>query len=414
MADFGAAGGFSSGLTAGIGTMHNMQQLRMQREQMQRQAEQQQRENDLREQTLEITRQQLGQKGLEEEARKYEANLKMLTDAIDNAPDSGRAAAILQSLEKSGALKGFDDAAAVVQSPASAKDLLMSRVMAKRSEEEQLAMKGAEATVTAEAGAKATAKYREARAPDMRNYITPTGQKGIINADDATAIARLPAGSQLFSVVAQPATMGDLAQPGPKEGPEARQTIGETTGNVAQGAEVLKKLKDTPFGAGARGTIAEYGAGILQQVPGLQGAAEQFSETVAGGSVAEVTKLRTDLRMRVAGMLRAISGDQTDRYTNQDRERAESALRAMEVSAGPEQIVAATKSAMEMDIISRERAKAKLGASAYTDRARLEGEAQKLVQMGFSEDEAADIAVRVHKEMLDLQDQLKPPANAPK
>lgn len=407
MAEYGPAAGFSSGLTAGMGTMNNIQQLRLQQQQ-------QQQEMELRRQTLEITRQKLGQAGLEAVAKKYENNLKMLADSIDNAPDSGRATAILQSLEKSGALKGLDDMAQVVQSPASAKDLLTSRVMAKRSEEEQLAMKGKEATVTAEAGAKASAKYREARAPDMRNYITPTGQKGIINADDATAISRLPAGSQLFTVQAQPSSMGDFTQPGPKEGAEARQTIGETTGNVSQGAEVLEKLKDTPFGAGVRGTIAEYGAGILSQVPGLQGAAEQFSETMAGGSIADVTKLRTDLRMRVAGMLRSISGDQTDRYTNQDRERAEQALRAMEVSAGPEQIVSATKAAMEMDIISRERAKAKLGASAYTDRAKLEGEARKLLTLGFSEDEAADIVVRIHKEMLDLQEQLKMPANAPK
>ena len=234
MADFGAAGGFSSGLTAGIGTMHNMQQLRMQREQMQRQAEQQQRENDLREQTLEITRQQLGQKGLEEEARKYEANLKMLTDAIDNAPDSGRAAAILQSLEKSGALKGFDDAAAVVQSPASAKDLLMSRVMAKRSEEEQLAMKGAEATVTAEAGAKATAKYRVPGSDQY--YAVPTGS-GTLLLDKRSGMAIMlgvgPDGSPVQ--IGQPfrPVGGQGGQPSPISTGAAQQALPPQSGAMS-------------------------------------------------------------------------------------------------------------------------------------------------------------------------------------
>ena len=407
MPEFGAAGGFSSGLTSGIGTMNNIQQLRQQQQQ-------QQQEMELRRQTIDITRRQLGQQGLEDATRKYENNLKMLSDAVEKAPDSGRASAILQSLENSGALKGLDDMAEVVGSPASAKQILMSHVLSKRSEEEQIALKGREAGVTAEATAKANAKFREPRAPDMRNFITPTGQKGIVDADDAAAIARLPAGSQLFTVQAQPTNIAGFDQPGPKEGQEARQAITEATGNVAQGTEVLKKVAETPFGTGFRGTLAEAGAGILQQIPGMGGTAEQFSETVAGGSIAEVTKLRTDLRMRVSGMLRAISGDQTDRYTNQDRERAEAALRAMQPDAGPDQIVAATKSAMEMDITSRERAKAKLGASAFTDVARLEGEARKLLQMGFSEDEAADIVVRIHKEMLDLQEQLKTPANAPK
>ena len=166
MAEYGAAAGFSSGLTQGMGTMNNIQQLRQQQQAQQQDAE-------LRRQTLEITRQQLGQKGLEETNRKYEANLKSLSDAIDNAPDSGRAGAILQSLEKTGALKGLDDMAQVVQSPASAKDILMSRVMAKRSEEEQLAMKGAEAGVTAEASAKANAKYRAPEADQY--YAVPTG-----------------------------------------------------------------------------------------------------------------------------------------------------------------------------------------------------------------------------------------------
>ena len=69
-------------------------------QQLQQQAQQAQQEMELRRQTIDITRQKLGQAGLEAVAKKYENNLKMLADSIDNAPDSGRATAILQSLEK--------------------------------------------------------------------------------------------------------------------------------------------------------------------------------------------------------------------------------------------------------------------------------------------------------------------------
>lgn len=407
MAESAGLGGFSRGLTSGIGTMNNIQQLRQQKEAQQQEAE-------LRRQTIEITRQQMGQQRLEAESRKYESGLKTLVDAVNGTQSSDQAAKLVQSLANNGVLKGLNDQAEVVGASANAEQLLMSLINTKRSEEEQIALKGQEATVTAEAQARATAKFRAPAAPNNKNYITPTGQRGIVNADDPAAIARLPAGSQLFSTVSQPTNAPGFDQPGIKEGQDARNIISESTGNVAQGTEVLSKVSETPFGTGFRGTLAEAGSGILQQIPGLGGAAEQFSEAVAGGSIADVTKLRTDLRMRVSGMLRAISGDQTDRYTNQDRERAEAALRAMSPDAGPDQIVAATKAAMEMDIISRERAKAKLGVSPYTDVNRLEAEAQKLVGAGFSEDEAADIAVRIHKEMLDLQEQLKAPSNAPK
>lgn len=412
MAEYGALGGFSSGLTAGIGAANNMQQLRQQRQQLEQQAQQAQQEMELRRQTIEISRKELGMKGLEQISKKYEANLNMLVDAIDKAPDSGRANAILQSLEKNGVLKGLDDMAEISGSPANAQSILMSRVMSKQSEEEQLAMKGKEAGVVAEAQASATAKYREPRAPEMKNYITPTGERGIVNANDTKAIGMLPAGTQIFSAVAQSAAPGDFTRPSPKEGAETRETVTQTTGNIQRGADVLRSIDETPFASGARGTIAEMGSGILSQIPGLQKTAEQFSETVAGGSVAEVTEARTRMRMQVSGMLRAITGDESGRYSNQDRERAEEALRALDPAAGPEQIAAATKLAMITDLTARERAKSKLGASPYTDQAKLEGEAQKLIGMGFSEEEAIDAVVRIHKEMLDLQEQLTGPGNA--
>src|SRR3990167_2726113 len=135
MAEYGALGGFSSGLTAGIGAANNMQQLRQQRQQMEQQAQQAQQEMELRRQTIEISRKELGMKGLEQISKKYEANLNMLVDAIDKAPDSGRATAILQSLDKNGVLKGLDDMAEISGSPANAQSILMSRVMSKQSEE---------------------------------------------------------------------------------------------------------------------------------------------------------------------------------------------------------------------------------------------------------------------------------------
>ena len=229
MAEYGAAGGFSSGLTAGIGTMNNIQQLRQQQQA-------QQQEMELRRQTLDITRQQLGQAGLEATTRKYENNLKALTDAIDSAPDSGRASAILQSLEKSGALKGLDDMAQVVGSPASAQQLLMSRVMAKRSEEEQLAMKGKEAGVTAEAQAKAQSMYA---APSYQPVYSDQGVLSFNNRSGLTSPVQSPTGQTVMPVNANPALAQAMAE---------GRAGGMVTGARGAGASPGQKAIDTAFG----------------------------------------------------------------------------------------------------------------------------------------------------------------------
>ncbi len=261
MADYGAAGGFSSGLTAGMGTMNNIQQLRLQQQQ-------QQQEMELRRQTLDITRQQLGQAGLEAVAKKYENNLKMLADSIDSAPDSGRAAAILQSLEKSGALKGLDDMAQVVQSPASAKDLLTSRVMAKRSEEEQLSMKGKEAGITAEAQAKAQSMYA---APSSQPLYSDQGIFSYNNRSGSIQPMKSPTGQPLMPINANPALAQAMAE---------GRAGGAAMGARGAGASPGQKAIDTAFGQEYAAFNASGGfADVQKSLTQLTSAAEKLGES---------------------------------------------------------------------------------------------------------------------------------------
>ena len=261
MAEFGAAGGFSSGLTSGIGTMNNIQQLRQQQQQ-------QQQEMELRRQTIDITRRQLGQQGLADATRKYENNLKMFSDAVEKAPDSGRASAILQSLENSGALKGLDDMAEVVGSPASAKQILMSRVLSKRSEEEQIALKGREAGVTAEATAEAQSRFA---APSFQPVYSDQGVLSFNNRSGGAAPLQSPTGNPVMPINANPALAAEMA---------AGRAGGLVTGARAAGASPGQKAIDTAFGAEYAAFNAGGGfADVQKSLSQLSAAADKISKS---------------------------------------------------------------------------------------------------------------------------------------
>lgn len=267
MAEYGALGGFSSGLTAGIGAANNMQQLRQQRQQMEQQAQQAQQEMELRRQTIEISRKELGMKGLEQISKKYEANLNMLVDAIDKAPDSGRATAILQSLQKNGVLKGLDDMAEISGSPANAKSILMSRVMSKQSEEEQLAMKGKEAGVVAEAQASAQSRFA---APSYQPIYTDQGVLSFNNRAGQATPLQSSAGTPVMPINANPELAAQMA---------AGRAGGAVTGARSAGASPGQKAIDTAFGQEYAAFNASGGfADVQKSLSQLASAAEKLDE----------------------------------------------------------------------------------------------------------------------------------------
>lgn len=272
MAEYGAAGGFSSGLTAGMGTMNNIQQLRQQREQQQQDAE-------LKRQSIEITRQQLGQKGLEEARRKYELNLKTMTDTIDQAPDSGKAAAALEKFKSSGLMMGIDDMGQVVGSSVATENLLMARVMAKRSEEEQLAMKGKEAGVTAQAQAKAQSMYT---APSYQPVYSDQGVLSFNNRSGMTSPVQSPTGQTVMPVNANPELAAAMAE---------GRAGGLVTGARAAGASPGQKAIDTAFGQEYAAFNASGGfADVQKSLSQLTKAADKMgkSSNISGPIVGNV------------------------------------------------------------------------------------------------------------------------------
>ena len=237
---------------------------------------------------------------------------------------------------------------------------------------------------------------------NMRNFITPAGEKGIVNLNDPKAMGELPEGSTLFSVQAQPKSAADLGTPTSKDVQAARSKIATGTANINDLSDVLSRFEATKGAAGIRGQIAEVGAGLLGQLPVIgEAVGDAFSKSVAGATRQRVTDVRTRARFMVSRLLSTITAETSGRYTDRERAIAEEALKTLTPTSAFPEIRAATIVAMESEIFATERAKALIDPklSPYFDRNKLGDQAAKLEALGFTKEEAVEIVLRLHREL---------------
>lgn len=247
---------------------------------------------------------------------------------------------------------------------------------------------------------------------NFKNVIFPTGEQRIVNMSDPEAVKNLPEGSQVFTAQVQPATPAGLGVPTRAGRGAARAAIAESTDNIFAARDVLRNLETAAGASGISGTIAEFGGGLLSQLPVVgEGAEEAFTRFIAGASPKEVADFRSDARLFAARMLSTITKEE-GRFSEPERAEARRIVRALTPEASIPQIRTAVKNLITLDVINREAKKIEGGGAAlsvFTQTATPElvaREAVKLQRFGFDPEESLDLAIRLFEQMSDLAEQL--------
>lgn len=247
---------------------------------------------------------------------------------------------------------------------------------------------------------------------NFKNVVSPDGTSQIVNMSDAAAVAKLPEGSRVFTAQVQPTSVAGLGVAGKKGKEKARGEIAESTGNIFEAIKVMKSLQKATGASGIRGGIAETVGGILSQIPIVgDDLGEAFTEFVAGASAQEVAEFRSNARFFTARMLSTITKEE-GRFSESERAEARQALRALRPDASVSQIRTAIKTAVQIDLLNRERAKIRAGGASLSKFTQsmtedsLTAESIKLLKFGLSPKEAVDLAIRMFSEMTDLAEQL--------
>lgn len=124
---------------------------------------------------------------------------------------------------------------------------------------------------------------------------------------------------------------------------EIRKSVQDLSGSLSAWTELTsmqKMFEDTPNASGAIGAAYETFGGIVQQIGNIVGA----DLKLPGNE--EVIAARTQARLVVDSMLRAIG--QSDRASNQDRQRAQNIVKALDKDASAQQVYAAAQTALEL------------------------------------------------------------------
>lgn len=144
------------------------------------------------------------------------------------------------------------------------------------------------------------------------------------------------------------------ATPGEKESVAAGEAAREEAANIASFTSLINELDRIGKGAaGIRALVGSVGAGLLGQLN--EGLAVGFSEALTGANPEEITAVRQRARVVVAQSLTQITGEESGRFTETERQIAQEALRVLEPGASFEQIRGALGTAVSLAFVSRDR-----------------------------------------------------------
>lgn len=196
------------------------------------------------------------------------------------------------------------------------------------------------ATIAANAAATAgaEAKAREAEATTQISKLQRDRQAAQARGDTRAA-AEIDAQIQSLgaSQTYDPRSASQLTG---KEIRAAAQDVVRSVQAMTEVTNMQKLFEDTPYAAGALGSAFETLSGITGQLGALIG-----SDLSLPGDK-DVTAARTQARLVVDQMLRAIG--QSERASNQDRQRAEQISRALQPDASAQQVYSAAREALAL------------------------------------------------------------------
>lgn len=164
--------------------------------------------------------------------------------------------------------------------------------------------------------------------------------------------------------------------------------------NVGRIGQILGELSDAPRAIGIPGLVSENIGGLLGQIPGAGPDMEEaFSKAVTGLGAEESKRMRSAFIDTSAAMLSAITGEESGRYTEAERELANKALGALRTTSTVTQARAGFKRAMEITLAAQRRDAKNAGqeVESLTTREGITALGNRLTGTGMSEEDAKDV-----------------------
>ena len=127
--------------------------------------------------------------------------------------------------------------------------------------------------------------------------------------------------------------------------------------------KAITELESTPGAFGVRGFITDKVGKATRVLDGLFGtdASGALSQAVSGADPEKVAQARTNAKFLAAQMLSAITGEESGRYTEAEQLITAQTLRTLEATESPETIKGALGTALQIQLISEDRAARELG-----------------------------------------------------
>jgi len=120
--------------------------------------------------------------------------------------------------------------------------------------------------------------------------------------------------------------------------------------------------KNAPGSGGITGSVAENIGGLIGQIPLMgEGMENGLNLMLTGGTTAENTRARTNAITLASDMLSEITGEESGRFTEAERDLAFRALRQLSPSASIPQIASAYRTFIETSVNAKSRASLKMG-----------------------------------------------------
>jgi len=197
------------------------------------------------------------------------------------------------------------------------------------------------------------------------------------------------------------------ARTGAKSAAEAADAAKKSATGIANISETMRELESAASAGGLSGLAIEKIGGFLGQFS--KAAEEGFAKLLGDATPQEVQAIRTRSRAIVAQMLSEITGEESGRFTEQERAIAEQALKTLDPNASPTQIRSALAVGLELRLLSRDRQLTIAGVASKFDLDTKEGFNAKgadLQKLGLKNEEIVPILKRMRLQrrlMKDIQ-----------
>jgi hypothetical protein len=183
-----------------------------------------------------------------------------------------------------------------------------------------------------------------------------------------------------------------------QEGREWRAVVNDSRDSLEQASSLLVSIQENPNAVGFRGQISEA-AGILSNIPLIGSSLEEaVTQAVSNGSPQEIQAIRTELITQVSSQLSEITGEESGRFTEAERNIANEALSTLDMNSSAAQAIAANKTLMRLNVLSLARGLENLGEAGLFDAEddeSMNAFGSQLMSLGFDFNESVDIISRL-------------------